>query len=184
MPRANPSTSGLKRKKSTKPKLVESEVSSDSDTSSEYENIKYETSSESEDDENPKTSKKEKAKKAKMSSEEKKSEKMKHEKDRKTSKKKIKKKPEAFDESDVKIDMSNESLKPQKIKLASNLLVESRTIVVDEPGVKKFSYPGIVFIRKMKDGNCFEFNLPMAITSRVITALEIMTKDGQVRTEI
>ena len=58
MPRANPSTSGLKRKKSTKPKLVESEVSSDSDTSSEYENIKYETSSESEDDENPKTSKK------------------------------------------------------------------------------------------------------------------------------
>jgi len=30
----------------------------------------------------------------------------------------------------------------------------------------------------MKDGNCFEFNLPMAITSRVITALEIMTKDG------
>ncbi len=64
---------------------------------------------------------------------------MKHEKDRKTSKKKIKKKPEAFDESDVKIDMSNESLKSQKIKLASNLLVESRTIVVDEPGVKKFS---------------------------------------------
>ena len=49
---------------------------------------------------------------------------------------------------------------------------------VDEPGVKKFSYPGIVFIRKMKDGNCFEFNIPMAITSRVITALEIMTKDG------
>jgi hypothetical protein len=178
MARANPSS--LKRKKSTK--LVESEVSScsDCDTSSEYENIKYETSSESEDEENPnpKISKKEKAKKAKMSSEEKKPEKMKPEKDRKTSKKKIKKKAEAFDESDVKIDMSNESLKPQKIKLASNLLVECRTIVVDEPGVKKFSYPGIVFIRKMKDGNCFEFNIPMAITSRVITALEIMTKDG------
>jgi hypothetical protein len=138
-----------------------------------YENIKSETSSECVDEENPKTSKKEKAKKTKMSSEEKKSQKMKHEKDRKTSKskKKIKKKPEAFDELDVKIDMSNESLKPQKIKLASNLLVECRTIVVDEPGVKKFSYPGIVFIRKMKDGNCFEFNLPMAITSRIITAL-------------
>ncbi len=176
MARANPSS--LKRKKSTK--LVESEVSScsDCDTSSENENIKYETSSESEDEENPKISKKEKAKKAKMSSEEKKSEKMKPEKDRKASKKKIKKKPEAFDESDVKIDMSNESLKPQKIKLASNLLVECRTIVVDEPGVKKFSYPGIVFIRKMKDGNCFEFNIPMSIISRVITALEIMTKDG------
>jgi len=75
--------------------------------------------------------------------------------------------------------MSNESLKPQKIKLASNLLIESRTIIVDEPGVKKFSYPGIVFIREMKDGNCFEFNLPMAIASRVIAAMEIMTKDGE-----
>ena len=34
-----------------------------------------------------------------------------------------------FDESDVKIDMSNENLKPQKIKVASNLLVESRVIL-------------------------------------------------------
>jgi len=77
--------------------------------------------------------------------------------------------------------MSNESLKPQKIKLTSNLLIESRTIIVDEPGVKKFSYPKIVFIRKMKDGNCFEFNLPMVMASRVIAAIEIMTmtKDGE-----
>jgi len=47
-----------------------------------------------------------------------------------------------------------------------------------EPGVKKFSYPGIVFIFICKMWNCFEFNLPMTITFRVITALEIMTKDG------
>ena len=36
--------------------------------------------------------------------------------------------------------MSNENLKPQKIKVASNLPVESRVITADEPG-SKFSYP-------------------------------------------
>ena len=74
------------------------------------------------------------------------------------SSKKMKKDYGMFDESDVKIDslnfsslvisgyklnsmsMSNENLKPQKIKVASNLLDESRVITVDEPG-SKFSYP-------------------------------------------
>jgi hypothetical protein len=31
-------------------------------------------------------------------------------------------------------------------------------VVVDDPGVKKFSYPGIVFIRKMKDGIFSDLN--------------------------
>jgi ABC-type Na+ transport system ATPase subunit NatA len=59
-------------------------------------------------------------------------------KDKQNSKssKKMRKDYGMFDESDVKIDMSNENLKPQKIKVASNLLVESRVITVDEPGSK------------------------------------------------
>jgi len=84
---------------------------------------------------------------------------------------------EMFDDSNVKIDMSVDSIKPQKIKLTSNLLIECRTITVDEPDKRKFSYPGIVFIRKMKDDKCFEFNIPLAIASRVISAIEIMTNE-------
>jgi hypothetical protein len=67
-------------------------------------------------------------------------EKMNDRKDKQNSKssKKMRKDYGMFDESDVnvKIDMSNENLKPQKIKVASNLLVESRVITVDEPGSK------------------------------------------------
>jgi len=68
-------------------------------------------------------------------------EKMNDRKDKQNSKssKKMRKDYGMFDESDVKIDMSNENLKPQKIKVASNLLVESRVIIVDEPG-SKFSF--------------------------------------------
>jgi hypothetical protein len=95
--------------------------------------------------------------------------------------KRRKKDYDLFDDSDVKIDMSNENIKSQKIKLTSNLLIECRTIVVDEPDKKKFSYPGIVFIRKMKDDKCFEFNIPLAIASRVVNAIEIMTNDKNKR---
>jgi len=34
-----------------------------------------------------------------------------------------------------------------------------------------------IFIRKMKDDKCFEFNIPLAIASRVISAIEIMTNE-------
>ena len=93
------------------------------------------------------------------------------------SSKKMKKDYGMFDESDVKIDMSNENLKPQKIKVASNLLVESRVITVDEPG-SKFSYPGIVIVRKMNDGKSFEFNFPITVASRIASAIEIIMKNN------
>ena len=88
-------------------------------------------------------------------------EKMNDRKDKQNSKssKKMRKDYGMFDESDVKIDMSNENLKPQKIKVASNLLVESRVITVDEPG-SKFSYSGIVIVRRMSDGKSFRIQLP------------------------
>jgi len=148
MPRAtNPSN--LKRK--SKATFAENEIGSDSEGVSEYENSN-ETSSESEGEETSKTtiSKKEKAKKEKLevevdesvvdAREKSKRKKMSDRKDKKKqnskSSKKMKKDYGMFDESDVKIDMSNENLKPQKIKVASNLLVESRVITVDEPGSK------------------------------------------------
>jgi len=84
-----------------------------------------------------------------------------------------------FNESDIKIDMSNENLKPQKIKVASNLLVESRVITVDKPG-SKFSHPGIVIVHKMNDGkNLFEFNFPIAVANRIASAIGIIMKNNE-----
>ena len=61
--------------------------------------------------------------------------------------------------------------------IASNLLVESRVITVDEPG-SKFSYPGIVIVRKMNDGKSFEFNFPITVASRIASAIEIIMKNN------
>ena len=192
MPRAtNPSNLKCKSKAT----FAENELGSDSEGVSEYENSN-ETSSESEGEETSKTtiSKKEKVKKVKKEKlelevdesvsvgdvrEKAKRKKMNDRKDKKKqnskSFKKMKKDYGMFDESDVKIDMSNENLKPQKIKVASNLLVESRVITVDEPG-SKFSYPGIVIVRKMNDGKSFEFNFPITVASRIASAIEIIMK--------
>lgn len=191
MPRATPSN--LKSKKSVK--IVEDSdresIASFSDSDkSDYEDDECYTS-ESEDEEIP-TSQKEKVKKekskatstqvkAKPSSPSSKPEKRKPGRDTNDKKtntpKKKKRTAEMFDDSNIKIDMSNDNIKPQKIKLTSNLLIECRTIVVDEPDKRKFSYPGIVFIRKIKDDKCFEFNIPLAIANRVINAIEIMVND-------
>jgi hypothetical protein len=84
-----------------------------------------------------------------------------------------------FDESDVKIDMSNENLKPQKIKGASNLLVGSGVITVDEPVRYKFSYPGIVLIHKMNVGKSFEFNFLIKVASRIASVIEIIMKNNE-----
>ncbi len=98
-------------------------------------------------EETPKTliSKKEKSKKEKLevevdesvvdAREKTKRKKMKDRKDKKSnskSSKKMKKDYGMFGESDVEIDGLNENLKPQRIRVASNLLVESRVITADE----------------------------------------------------
>ena len=185
MARAAPSN--LKNKKSLK--TVEVSDSSDSERS-DHEDQEYNSYSESEVEE-IKTSTKEKVKKEKQKTAASSLTKVKvpissrpseKRKDKKaspsSSNKKTKKEYDMmFDDSDVKIDMSNDNIKPTKIKLTSNLLIECRTVVVDEPDKQKFSYPGIVFIRKMKDDKCFEFNIPLAIASRVVNAIEIMIND-------
>jgi predicted metalloenzyme YecM len=67
-------------------------------------------------------------------------------------------------------------LKPQKIKVASNLLVESRVITVDEPG-SKFWYSGIVIVRRMI--NLFEFNFPITVAGRIVSVIEIIMKNNE-----
>jgi hypothetical protein len=37
-----------------------------------------------------------------------------------------------------------------------------------------FSYPAIVFLRRMKDGKIFEFNLPASLASKVVEAVTVV----------
>jgi len=78
-----------------------------------------------------------------------------------------------FDDTDISIDMSTEFVKPKKIKLSNNLIVCRKMISVEEGG-KKWTYPGLVFLRKMKDSKAFEFNLPLKISDLLIDAIRIL----------
>jgi hypothetical protein len=103
--------------------------------------------------------------------------KMRDRKGKKANSKKMRKDYRMFVESDVKIDMLNENLKPKKIRVASNLLVESRIITDNEPG-SKFSYPGIAIVCKMNDRRSSEFNFSITVASRIVSAIEIIIKNN------
>ena len=132
--------------------------------------------------------KKEKAKKEKLevevdesvvdAREKQKRNKMRDRKGKKANSKKMRKDYRMFVESDVKIDMLNENLKPKKIRVASNLLVESRIITDNEPG-SKFSYPGIAIVCKMNDRRSSEFNFSITVASRIVNAIEIIIKNNE-----
>jgi hypothetical protein len=89
-----------------------------------------------------------------------------------------------YDETDVAIDMSVDFVKPKKIKLSSNLMLERRMLHVTENGKKEYSYPAIVFLRKTKDDKAFEFNIPLTIGQRLIDALEIILNDKDLKKKI
>ena len=104
--------------------------------------------------------------------------KMRDRKGKKANSKKMRKDYRMFVESDVKIDMLNENLKPKKIRVAFKIfLVESRIITDNEPG-SKFSYPGIAIVCKMNDRRSSEFNFSITVASRIVSAIEIIIKNN------
>jgi len=79
-----------------------------------------------------------------------------------------------FDELGVDIDLSNEKIKSQRIKLSSNLMIENKIVEVKDENSKKFSYPSLVFLRKSKDGKVFEFNVPTILAHKLCEAVKTL----------
>ena len=142
---------------------------------SEYSRSEEETDSEVEKE---KVSKKEKCKKGRVSSRPQK------EKDNKPQSKTVnssRKRKSAFEDVDfddlsVDIDLSSDNISHQRIKLASNLLLESRIVEVKEDNGKKYSYPALVFIRRVKDKKVFEFNVPTVLSSKLCEAIRTLVR--------
>lgn len=116
-----------------------------------------------------KTSKKRKKKETKSKT--KKSKKVEDEKLAKSKKKSTKFVIDTFDEN-ISKDISLETMEPQRVRLASNLIIEHKIVEVKEPGKGKFKYPGLVFARKSTDGKVFEFNLHASFIPKIQQALE------------
>ena len=86
-----------------------------------------------------------------------------------------KKEPDNFDESNLSIDLTSNDFVKKKIKLSDNFLVESRVVAYVEGG-RKYSYPAIVFAKRMRDTNkAFDFNIPLSIAPKLIKALTMIT---------
>ena len=142
---------------------------------SEYSRSEEETDSEVEKE---KVSKKEKCKKGRVSS---RSQKEKDKKPQSKTANSSRKRKSAledvdFDDLTVDIDLSSENISNQRIKLASNLLIESKIVEVKEENGKKYSYPALVFIRRVKDKKVFEFNVPTVLSSRLCEAIKTLVR--------
>lgn len=129
-------------------------------------------SDEETDTEDEKIVKKERSKKSKTSSQK--------EKDKKPSvktvnpSKKRKTGEICFDDLTFDIDLSNENVSNRRIKLASNLLIESKIVEIKEENGRKYSYPALVFSRKAKDGKIFDFNIPTILSSKLCEAVKTL----------
>lgn len=118
-----------------------------------------------------KTSQKRKKKETSTKSKPKKIQKVEDEKVYKSKKKSAKCSTDTFDDNICK-DISVEHMKCQRVRLASNLIIEKKVIEVNEPGKKKFKFPALVFARKGADGKVFEFNLHTSFIPKIQEALE------------
>ena len=79
-----------------------------------------------------------------------------------------------FEELRPDVDLSNENISSKKIKLASNLMLESKIVEVKDENCKKYSYPALVFLRKGKDGKIFEFNVPTILAHKLCEAVKTL----------
>lgn len=83
-----------------------------------------------------------------------------------------KRKGDLFDDLKVDIDMSCDKLDSKRVRISQNLILEAKMVEVkDEKTKKNYSYPAIVFLRKVKDGKIFEFNVPIILASKLCDAI-------------
>lgn len=82
-----------------------------------------------------------------------------------------------FDD-DIDKDISITKFERKKCKISSTVAIETKIIEVVEPGPgkKTYSFPSIVFIRRISGEKTFEFNLPLSLLPKIIEGLEYISQ--------
>ena len=91
-------------------------------------------------------------------------------------------KKEASDFSDKNVDYDLFKDDPTRViqkrcKLSKDVVMSCKMITVNQPKLS-FEYAAVVFARKGKADKAFEFNLPLELAPRIISALTLMMKDN------
>lgn len=80
---------------------------------------------------------------------------------------------ENFDDLQFDNDLSTEArtIVERTIKISQGLCIKSGTIFGEDARRQTFEYPGVFFIKKMRDNKCFRFNFPLKDAGKVVCAL-------------
>jgi len=93
------------------------------------------------------------------------------------------KKKELPDFSDKNVDVNLYNDDPntvtlKRIKVSENVVVSCKMISVNQKQANGFDYAAIVFARKGKTEKAFEYNLPLNLAPKLVTALNIIIKEN------
>ena len=91
-------------------------------------------------------------------------------------------KRESHDFSDKNVDYDLFKDDPTRViqkrcKLSKDVVMSCKMITVNQPKLS-FDYAAVVFARKGKADKAFEFNLPLELAPRIISALNLFMKDN------
>lgn len=89
---------------------------------------------------------------------------------------------EDFDALEYEDDLSTESRSVVKhgVKISQSLQVCSGTIHGMDIKRQSYEYPGVFFIKKMKNNKCFRYNFPLKDAGKVVYALTRICEVNQI----
>jgi hypothetical protein len=76
-----------------------------------------------------------------------------------------------FDRIQCNLDLSENHIVEKKIKISPSLIIMTKIVEVKEDD-RSFSYPAIVFVKRIKEDEVFEYNLPLNLGRNILAALQ------------
>jgi hypothetical protein len=71
-----------------------------------------------------------------------------------------------------------ENIIPTSVKISSNVMLMSKTVEAPESKGLTYEYAALTFARRQKNGQPFEFHLPLGLAPTIIEGIQLIMKDN------
>lgn len=71
-----------------------------------------------------------------------------------------------------------ENIIPTSVKISSNVMLMSKTVEAPESKGLTYEYAALTFARRQKNGQPFEFHLPLNLAPTIIEGIQLIMKDN------